>query len=992
MGMPTEVGAWRIVGRLGGGDFGTVYEVVQDRADGELRGAMKLGDPENEDQRIRLDIEADALRQLDHPSIPKLLEYDASGARPMLVMSLAPGKDMLSIFKAWEPRDRVFGSRETIEILAQCLSAMEHVHGRELVHRDIKEANVIVDLESLKATVIDFGFCKKAGVSTIRLTDSYWRAGASRFAPPSKLADPSLALAAHDVFAFGVLAYLMLTGVLPWPVPANQGLGALRALLRDHVPNPAGDVNSVVDSDLSRLVTRLLTLDDDSRPAATQALDELREIQARIARRGRRSSARRLIFEHVVRDSVHGDVWLTDLEYRALNSREMQRLRWVRQLGLTNLVYPTADHSRLSHSIGVVNRTEAIFRAVEETTGVFIDSDTRQIARLYGLTHDLCHIPLGHTIEDELGLLVRHDMNRGRFERFTSGSTELGLLLDESEVARAVRDLLSPERTAQHETLVDQVVSGIVGADVLDYVDRDAWHCGLDHRVDSALLRQVSFHEHALSSVRRVVVKEGGRYGLRVDKQYSVESLLAERYALFLKVYTHSAKVAADALLGKALYEYAPRGAKDEQFDWLGDETLLATLAASKRGMVASYADQLKYRHLPRAVFRANVLGQLERSQRHYDDRLGVLEGRGYLSPRGRATLEAEIAKEAGLQAQDVFFYCPRKAPGYRRAEHWVSSDILGSPRHTVASNGGDIAARHLGCGKPGYLFRKKPTGLSEHQWLRSLRTSLAGLACQTLSRNRGGHLFFDFAISCQLCNHYHDMTVVTQAVVAAGGQGRRMGYRWGGGPKAMMSLNGDPALSLTLRGMRVAGITQIVVMSDEPEIARKARVIAEHCGFAGSACRIIIDRGVGVCGLPVVAERLLSDGFLFDAGHSALPASEYRRLITAVRCGKRSDVIAFANDAMTSNGSRFIVDIGDVATCDATATAIPSMVCVGLPLVLGRCHLQEIIDAGYRFDMFFRSLISNGHLQVCLSGWPLEFDTPSEYERVSALITRHAA
>jgi serine/threonine protein kinase len=72
-------------------------------------------------------------------------------------------------------------------ILAKLLRAVAHVHQQELVHRDIKDANVIATDFGTEVTLVDFGFCKPAHTSTMRSSDSFWRVGAARFSPPTKL-------------------------------------------------------------------------------------------------------------------------------------------------------------------------------------------------------------------------------------------------------------------------------------------------------------------------------------------------------------------------------------------------------------------------------------------------------------------------------------------------------------------------------------------------------------------------------------------------------------------------------------------------------------------------------------------------------------------------------------------------------------------------------------------------------------------------------------
>lgn len=686
-----EVAGWQILKVLGAGDFGAVYLVERHG----VRGAMKTCTGKNASALARLRVEIESLRMFDHPGIPQVLDADLGGTDPYLVMSLAPGQTLLSIVEMWNSRGRVHGDVEAAEILRGLMSAIEHVHSLEQVHRDIKEANVLYDEQSGLTSLIDFGFCKRAGDAAMRDKDSFWRAGAARFGPPSKLEDPSLAVASHDVFAAGVIGYYLLTGRHPWSVGREDGLAALKLQMRSAPLVQVHHVNPLVHIDLSRFISALLTIDDDLRPESADAVSELDAIIESLragSRRTGRPSSHLPSYSHVVRDQMAGDVRLTDLEYQALNTHEMQRLRWIKQLGLTNFIYPGAEHSRLAHSIGTLNKAETMLRAIEETTGSRVDPDTRSQIRLYALTHDVSHVSAGHTVEDQLGIFERHDRNLGRFQRLVNESTsELGTVLRTNEVGRSVIRYLDPDSDVDRNNIVEQSVSGSVGADVLDYIDRDAYNCGLDHRVDTALFRQLRIDSKDPSTPPQILSTISGKYGLRVDREYAIESLLYERYAMFLKVYTHSAKLAADAVLGKALTLQRP---KEVDYEWLGDEGVLMWLSRSRKDRVKDLAARLLKRNLPRGVLRSPIVPRGVDNDISVNDEIVRLQDLGYLHPEGRAEVELKIARRAKVDVERVFFYCPKSPPGYKRAEFRIAEQ--GDVYSRAISKAHVISRRHL--------------------------------------------------------------------------------------------------------------------------------------------------------------------------------------------------------------------------------------------------------------------------------------------------------
>ena len=146
--------------------------------------------------------------------------------------------------------------------------------------------------------------------------------------------------------------------------------------------------------------------------------------------------------EKTITDPIHGDVYLNNLETQLLDSPSLQRLRGVRQLGTSHLVYPGATHTRLSHALGALRAAQDLLDAVidnrsgprpspdlldewsADARGVEELSDfDRNLAevtvltRLGALMHDMCHVAYGHTIEDDLKVLRPHDENLPRFRR-----------------------------------------------------------------------------------------------------------------------------------------------------------------------------------------------------------------------------------------------------------------------------------------------------------------------------------------------------------------------------------------------------------------------------------------------------------------------------------------------------------------------------------------------------------------------------------------------
>ena len=124
---------------------------------------------------------------------------------------------------------------------------------------------------------------------------------------------------------------------------------------------------------------------------------------------------------YIIRDPVHGFIKINDIERDIINSPPFQRLRYIRQLALTYLVYPGAEHSRFSHSLGVMEFATKVYDTLIAKHQADIDWNqdridrNRQILRLAALLHDLGYAAFFHASHDLFEEGVYHDSYSGYF-------------------------------------------------------------------------------------------------------------------------------------------------------------------------------------------------------------------------------------------------------------------------------------------------------------------------------------------------------------------------------------------------------------------------------------------------------------------------------------------------------------------------------------------------------------------------------------------------
>jgi hypothetical protein len=215
-------GAWQAVKLLGRGGMGTVY--LAERADGafQMSAAVKvvplaLASHEIEERFRR---ERQFLASLDHPKVARLIDGGVSETGlPYLVMEFVGG---LTIDRFCDAHQ--LDARGRIALMRQVLDALAYVHGRQVIHRDVKPSNILVD-DAGNVKLLDFGTARLVDATAeAALTKTGVFAFTPEYASPEQVRGEPVAVAS-DLYSAGVLLYRLLTGRLPYritdPTPAS---------------------------------------------------------------------------------------------------------------------------------------------------------------------------------------------------------------------------------------------------------------------------------------------------------------------------------------------------------------------------------------------------------------------------------------------------------------------------------------------------------------------------------------------------------------------------------------------------------------------------------------------------------------------------------------------------------------------------------------------------------------------------------------------------
>lgn len=273
----------------------------------------------------------------------------------------------------------------------------------------------------------------------------------------------------------------------------------------------------------------------------------------------------------ILRDPVWNNIRVDELTLKLVDTEVFQRLRYVRQLGWTYLVYPGATHSRFEHALGthhLSRRTLALLSEAEDSAS--IGEIDQAIVRSAALLHDVGHYPFSHALE-EIGALHHEDVAR---PLITEGSVA-SLLSSHlgKDAPLKIFDLIR----GRSENPLQGLISGSLDLDKIEYLKRDAFMCGVPYgEIDV---------DRLTNSLVLVDDPETGRRALGVQEKAlsALESLLFAKYQMYRNVYWHHAVRSATAMY-KRLVEDAVK-AKVVDVQSLArhtDEGLMHTLESDR--------------------------------------------------------------------------------------------------------------------------------------------------------------------------------------------------------------------------------------------------------------------------------------------------------------------------------------------------------------------------------------------------------------------------
>ena len=437
---------------------------------------------------------------------------------------------------------------------------------------------------------------------------------------------------------------------------------------------------------------------------------------------------------------VSGFIWLFPEEVEVVNHPIFQRLGYVYQLGQTCLVYRGATHKRLEHVLGTVHMVHRMIMAVKHNyhknikanipVAACINPNEERFIRLGALLHDIGHVAAGHTLEDELCIIGKHDHDErldllfyNEDERWLDRNgytlsklldtafksyipknlngqvtvTDICRMLIRKHPENSENDQYSDKRKILENSddirlsICRDMIGNTICADILDYLYRDWYHLGKPKTFDERILqymdlipRKVNYtvaQNPSPSHKDVIAISLGKNPKIRTDAVSSILDLLESRYHLAESVLFHKTKLSASAMLDRSLFElWEGKTEEIEKFILpLSDEQLIAACKdkalENKKRVPYEILTCLEKRYLYSTFLVYSYRDLPDLTRKNIQNLYVRNSSEPSLPARNRAIALRLLEKDFDLPEGSIVMHCPSHKMNAKIAEVRISVD-----------------------------------------------------------------------------------------------------------------------------------------------------------------------------------------------------------------------------------------------------------------------------------------------------------------------------
>ena len=301
-----------------------------------------------------------------------------------------------------------------------------------------------------------------------------------------------------------------------------------------------------------------------------------------------------------ITDPIHDFIRLNKTEHEIIDTPVFQRLRRIKQLSGAHLTYPGAQHTRFEHSLGVLHI--ASMAASSLNSKGLMSTDNIQNIRFAALLHDIGHGPFSHLFEE---VLQRKKQSHEEIGKQIILKSEIGDIISKSGYdKKLIHNLAVGQSRMQY---LNEIVSGALSADMMDYLLRDGYFTGAEHaKIDHHRLT------HSLDVYKN-------KLALDSSALVNFETMMISRFQMFKAVYFHKTVRAGEVMLLEAMSlagnELGLSSLKMDEYVKLTDEVVLEKLMSlpetssdlkAARKIATDYQD----RKLFKCVFERSLSGK----------------------------------------------------------------------------------------------------------------------------------------------------------------------------------------------------------------------------------------------------------------------------------------------------------------------------------------------------------------------------------------------
>ncbi|AOY78188.1 hypothetical protein BJL90_01290 [Clostridium formicaceticum] len=280
-----------------------------------------------------------------------------------------------------------------------------------------------------------------------------------------------------------------------------------------------------------------------------------------------------------VRDPLHGYIELTDDEMLIINHKVFQRLRNIKQLGTTYLVYPGATHGRFTHSLGVLYLSTKIFDIIMGKNSSIITWDyneikkQRQMLRIASLLHDIGHSPFSHVGDNLFSPVIKNHEEMSANLIINTDLSEIIDMIGRKNGGFTYREIagLIKGRIPSNYLLIKRVFSGdIIDADRMDYLLRDSLMLGVKYGKYDL--------DHLINSLNIIIDNNIPILSIEEKGIYALEEFILARHFMFTQVYLHKTRRIYDKILERSMQCMLPSNhlpIREEEFLQWDDNRVL---------------------------------------------------------------------------------------------------------------------------------------------------------------------------------------------------------------------------------------------------------------------------------------------------------------------------------------------------------------------------------------------------------------------------------